>query len=199
MDIQTLLGSYSAYLTFPIVLIVAVVAGFFAFNGYSIFKKCLSLFGAIAFGVVGSSIIAPIIPLELPFINFNALVGIVLAVVGAILMIYVYKLAIFVIGAAGGYFVAQLFIAPLFELQGTVALVVSIVAAVILGIIALLLFKPLFIISSSVLSLTVVGALASYVVFAEANMIITIVCAVIGLVIGIIAAVKQFQEHAGQP
>ena len=198
MDIQAILGAYAQYITFPIVLILAVVAGVLAFYGYTLFKKFLPLFGAVAFGIIGASIVAPLIPVTLPIVNLNAIVGIVLAVIGALLMIYAYKLAIFVIGAGIGFVVGYVVLAPMLSLSGVVALIVSGVLALIVAILSLRLFKPIFILVTSVVSLIAVGALGAFVVFAEPSIIFVAVLAVVGLIVGIFAAKKQFTDNAGQ-
>lgn len=199
MDFQALIDTLQASVTFPIVLVAAIVAGIFAFYGYTLFKKCLALFGAVAFGVAGSVISASFLSeISIPLVNIASIIGIVCAVIGAVLMIHVYKLAIFVVGAAGGYFAAQLVIVPMLALEGTVALVVSIVAAVIVAILALLLFKPLFILLTSVVLMVGVGAISAFALFVEPTVVFVAVTAVIGLIVGICAAKKQFADHKGK-
>ena len=199
MDITSSLGALTASLTFPVVLVAAIVAGIFAFCGYTLFKKCLALFGAVAFGVAGSTLATTYLAnVSVPLINLSSIIGIVCAVIGAVLMIYVYKLAIFVVGAAGGYFAAQIIIVPMLQLEGTVALIASAAAAIVVAILAVLLFKPLFILLTSVVTMTGVGAVSAFALFVEPTMIFVAVTAVIGLIVGICAAKKQFTDHKGK-
>ena len=197
MDIQAILGAYAAYITFPVVLIAAVVAGVLAFFGYTLFKKCLSLSGAVAFGIIGSSIVAPYIPVALPIVNLPAVVGIVCAIIGAILITKAYKLALFVMGAGAGFYAGYFIVAPMFALDGVIAIVVGAVLAIIVALLALRIFKGIFILLTSVVSLAGIGALASLVIFQQTNIIFVAALAVVGLIVGIFGAKKQFTDNAG--
>ena len=197
MDLSTLLGAYAAY-AFPIVLVAVILLSFLARHGYTIFKKCIALVGAIAFGFIGSTIVAPLVPISIDIISIPTVIGIVFAILGAVLMIYVYKLAIFGVGAAIGYFAAQLILVPMFSLEGMIALIASAVVAIIVAVLAMLLFKPMFIIITSIFGMVGAGALASMVIFPSGEIIFLGVGAVVGLIIGIVDAKKQFADHAGK-
>lgn len=201
LDLSAMLGQFAGFM-FPIVLVAVILLTFLARYGYTIFKKCVSFVGAVAFGYIGSSIVAPLVlgmlGLNIEIISLPTVIGIVFAIIGALLMIYVYKLAIFFVGAAIGYFVAQVILVPLLSLEGVIAIAVSAVLAIVIGVIALLLFKPLFIIITSVFGMIGAGALTSLVLFPDGGIIFLAVFAVIGLIIGIVYAKKQFEDHEGQ-
>ena len=203
MDLSALLGQFAGFL-FPIVLVAVILLTFLARYGYTIFKKCVAFVGAVAFGYIGSSIVAPLVlgmlGLEIPLVSLPTVIGIVFAILGAILMIYVYKLAVFCVGAAIGFFAAQIILVPMLALEGMIALAVSGVLALVVGVIALLLFKPLFIIITSVFGMAAAGALTGLVLIPSAGeqLIILAVFAVIGVIIGIVYAKKQFEDHEGK-
>lgn len=203
MDLSALLGQFAGFM-FPIVMVAVLLLSFLARYGYTIFKKCVAFVGAIAFGYIGSSIVAPLVlgmlGLEIPLISLPTVIGIVFAIIGALLMIYVYKLAIFFVGAAVGYLAAQIILVPMLALEGIIAIAVSAVLAIVVGVIALLLFKPLFIIITSVFGMAGAGALTGLVLIPSSseNLIILAVFAVIGVIIGIVYAKKQFEDHEGK-
>ena len=199
-----MLGEYAAYL-FPIALIAVILLSFLARYGYTVFKKCLSICGAIAFGSIGSIVVAPLlmnmISLEINFISIPTVIGAILAIIGAVLIIYVYKLAIFVVGGALGYFIAQMFVAPLLPAEvaeGVAGIVISAVVALVVAILAVILFKPLFIIITSIFGMIGAALIAAYVILPELTMIPLVVFAVIGFILGIVFAKKQFADHKGK-
>lgn len=202
-------GNVDAYLpigegaTGIVLTLVTVVIGVvIAFYSYRIFRVALSVMGAVIFGGIGEMYIAPMIfkTASEGMFNYSALVALGCALVGAILMGAIYKLALFVCGAAAGYlsggFVASL-LAPSVEFfaSETGILVTGIACAVILGVLSIFLFKFLYIVGSGLLGMYVSGgALVAYALQGDGD-IVKYAPFVIAVVGGIIAAVFQY-KHA---
>ena len=95
---------YAGYAGFLIVLVGALVLGLLAIYSYKIFRITLTLGGAIVFGVLGCFLLAPIVTgmmgeavpkdISMPFA-----VGFVCAIIGGVLMKFLFKFALFVSGA----------------------------------------------------------------------------------------------------
>lgn len=188
---------------FVALLSVIIVLGIMAYHGFWLFKKCLPISGALAFGAVGSLVVTPMLDdmvgnMIPEAISLAAIIGFVCAIVGALLMTYAFKLSIFLLGAGAGAGVGLIVSALL---KGTIeffatqigALVAVGVCALVVAILTALLFRPLFIIVTSVLGLAAAGACVGLAVMPEGNLIVLGVCAAIGFIVGIFAAKKQFR------
>ena len=161
-----LLSIISDAFSFPSLLVFAIVGIVAAFFGYYIFMKTLRIMVAIELGGLAYSLTVTLLPagmsaIEALPISIAALVGIVFAVIGAIIARRIYKLFVFAIGAAfgAGFATALLegFAPTLLENQ-IVTYVVMAVGAILFGILFIKAFRPLFIISSSLVGMMGVGA-----------------------------------------
>ena len=201
-EVAEMVASYGFVLTLPIAVVCVIVA----FWGYKIFKASLSIVGALVFGVLGATVVGPLVVGSmgdvLPGINISAAIGFVLAIVGAILIGVLYKVGIFVSGAAGGYLIGQMLL-PLFasllpdvefitsEL-GTI--IIPAVMALIVGIFSVFIFKFLYILATSVGGMTIVGFLVGTSVFNEPDGTVLIASLVVGAIVGIFAMVRQYKN-----
>ena len=192
----------------PALLAVVVVLAVVAYYGYWLFKKLFVIVGAAGFGVAGAMLVAPklneMLNLTLPLgISFDAVVGVVCAIVGALLTAYAFKLSLFLLGAGAG-FGAGLIVSGLlkdtveFFATQTGVLVLGAVCALVAAILTVLLFRVLFILVTSVGGLALAGACLALAVMPEATIVIVAVFAAIGLVLGIFAARKQFLASGKQ-
>lgn len=192
---------------FAFVLSSVVLLFILAFWGYKLLKACLAIAGAATFGIIGNTFIAPLVVphtenLVPAWINVGGIIGMVLAGIGALLMVKLYKLGIFAEGAALGYFLGStatgiiLTYAPNLAFLNTPIgnIVVSCVLALILGVLFALLFKHIFILVTSVGGLCAAGVLIGSCFVFELNPVILTVSAGVGVIVGICAMVYQYKN-----
>ena len=197
-----MLAQYGFVITLASVLVLGLIALF----SYKIFKLSLTIIGALAFGAIGSMFLAPLLINaigEVGAVNLTAIVGFVCALIGGLLMHFLFKLALFVTGAAGGWFFVAPFVLALLQSQfeaeffatETGYYVVSAVCALLAAILFMFLFKFLYIVITSVGGMTVAGFMVGSAIM-PANLIVWVAFAAIGLIAGIFAAVYQYKINA---
>ena len=190
---------------FPIILGALLGCIVLAFYGYRILKFALVAIGAIGFGVLGNMILAPLAlgamgEVSTDF-NLAVIIGLVCAAIGALLINFLYKLAIFVSGAAVGYYIgtfvyvwlAGRFTDVAFFAEEYAPIVVGAVCALLVGLLFLFLFKFVYILSTSVGGMVSAGYVLATSIVTVPNPVVTYVCLGLGLVVGIIALVHQFK------
>ena len=196
------LGIFSA-LSFPLAVVFAAVLALVAIYGYRVFKTVISVATCVVCGILGTTVVAPMVlnmvalP-NIPGISIPAVIGLVLAGLGLLIGCKCYKLALFLICAGGVYFVGQPILAGIlvpmnlpFVSTEMGVMVVSIVAGVVAGLIIRAVFKPLFIV---VTSLACCAAATAFVVgsVAPGIAIAPIAGLALGAILGIFAAKGQF-------
>ena len=215
-DIEGLTAYVSAFINgFGPVLVISIIAflAVVATWSWRLLKLALPVVGAIIFANVGA-MVAPMVvnAAQMDYVgpvSVNALVIMLCALLGAILMGVLYKLAIILVGAAGGWVVGNVvsgFITanqPDLELfqwvDGNMPLgyiIVSAICAVILGLLAVFIFKALYILITSVGSMITAGSLvgATIINYADENALTVLgLCTFVGIIVGIICAVHQFK------
>ena len=147
---------------FPYLLAVVVELVLLAFFSYRLFRISLSISGTVGGGFVGYTLVAPYITASIPedvtgVIDINALIGIILAVIGLLLSLWLYKFVLFVATAAGSFFIYQgVFVTLAYSFPDITILttaegqmIAAGICAIITGVLMLLLFKPLYIVSTS--------------------------------------------------
>ncbi len=206
---EQLLGFYQQMTgSFLGVIGVCVVLVLLAFYSYRILRVELSASAAIGGGALGYLVIAPLVLSNIQGlpegIDFAAIIGIVCAILGWIIAWALHKLAIFLVGAGGGFYAGSfvyLFVAlkwPEVEFLQSSAFfwIVSGILALAAGIIFVYLFKPLYILVTSVGGVTGAAYLLGASVFgAQVNEVqyLAPVLAV-GAIFGTVAAVVQFKK-----
>ena len=207
--LEELLATVSGF-EFPIMLITVICLTFFAYYGYNLFRKALFVVGAVIFGAAGSLYLSPIILTTLgeaapQNVNVSVVTGIICAVLGAVLIRFLYKFALFICGTLFGYTAGCLILAPLLAqvtkvewfLTQTGMVVIGAALAIILGIVCVTLFKPVFIISSAIPGMIYSGATLGASIFVSSDEVAVTVCSVIGLLVGMHAAYYQFKHSEG--
>ncbi len=191
-------------------IVTALVCLFFAFFSYKLFKFCLFISGAAGGYMAGVMFLAPLISkyIDMEGDTLGLICGIICAVICGALALALYKIAIFVGGAAGGFVAAYPFALMLLSSfsdkieeigipVNVIAIIICVIVGIIAGIIVYKLFKPIFIIVSSIsLSVSALSSLAVS-IFGIEQLIILGVAAILGFIIGIFAMVKQFKMNAG--
>ena len=196
------LGIFSA-LSFPLALVFAAALALVAIFGYRVFKTVISVATCVVCGIVGTTVVAPVVlnMVALPNIagiSIPAVIGLVFAAIGLLIGLKCYKLALFLICAGGVFLVGQPILAGIltpmalpFISTELGVMVVSLVAGVLVGVLMLLVFKPVFIV---VTSLGCCAAATAFVVgsVAPGISIAPIAGLALGAIIGIFAAKGQF-------
>ena len=185
----------------------AIMLVVFAFLGYRIYRTCLPIFGAIAFGTIGFMFIGPLITGALGNtvnigLDITATVGWLCAAAGAVLMGLFYKLALFINGAAVGYFVGSAVFIHLGTLNPSVTFfsnqvayyAVSILTAILLAIVFVFVFKYIYIFVTSVGGLSAVGIFLGATLTTNSNPVVLYICLGLGVIAGIFALVYQLRH-----
>jgi len=204
-DLMSLLESYF----FIAALVCVLVGGLVALYSYKVFRIVLVLVGSLVFGAVGGIFLGPWLEEVLTFIpetiNFSAILGFLLAILGGFIMHFFLKFALFVTGAAIGWFGMYVFGLPFLTLQfpdveffssDAGKILLPILAAIILGVLFIFLFKFLFIVITAFGGMTFSAFFAVIAVMPSFDTIALIVLLAIGVVAGICATVFQYKSNS---
>ncbi len=127
-----------------LVALVAIAFGLLnCFFGYRIFKFMLGLYGFLLGAIAGFVIVGAVTEGQVLWLALGALIG---GVVGAGLMVLLYFVGVFVVGAVAGAVLVSA-IGTAFDM--TMPPVVVIIVAVIVGIVALILQRAVIILSTA--------------------------------------------------
>lgn len=215
-DIEGLTAYLSSFVNgFGPVLVITMIAflAVVATWSWRLLKLALPVVGAIIFANVGAMLSPMVVnAAQMEYVgpvSLNALVIIACALLGAILMGVLYKLAIILVGAAGGWVVGNFICGVIAANQPDLEffkwvdgnmpigyIIVSAICAVILGLLAVFIFKALYILTTSLGSMLSAGTLLGFTIinYADENSYAVIaVCTVIGVIAGIICAAHQFK------
>ncbi|MBR3680675.1 MAG: hypothetical protein IKL79_01570 [Clostridia bacterium] len=199
---QQMTGTFLGVIGFCLALVLL------AFYSYRILRVELSASAAIGGGALGYLVLAPLILSKIQGlpdgVDFAAVIGIACAILGWIIAWALHKLAIFLVGAGGGFYAGMyvfIFVAlkwPEVEFLHSEAFfwIVCGVLALAAGIIFVYLFKPLYILVTAVGGTVAAAYLLGASVFgANVNNVqyLTPVLTA-GAILGIIAAVVQFKK-----
>ena len=216
MDLGSVQGSltgivpeqFADFAGFPIILIATLILGLMAIYSYKIFRITLTLGGAIVCGLVGSSLVAPIVvgllgegaPLG---IEMEYAIGFIFALIGGVTMNFFFKVALFISGAGAGWMVGSTIVTsivrsilPTVEFLNTSIgeYVINGVCAIIVGVLSLFLFKFIYIVFTSLGGMIGASLLIVTSIKPEAGNAATMVAIAIGFIAGIIAAVNQYKS-----
>ena len=198
-------GELAQFAGFPIVLIATLILGLLALYSYRIFRITLTVGGAIAFGLVGSVLVAPLLTGligELPAgLQMEYICGFLFALIGGVTMKFFFKVALFVSGAGVGWMfgtsvcaIIQSFLPDVeFFSQQIGVWVIDGICAIIVGVLSLFLFKFIYIVSTSLGGMVGAAVLIVSTIKPHAGGYATAVAVLIGIIAGIIAAVNQYK------
>lgn len=186
------------FLTLVSAAILLIINAFF---GYKIFKFVIVIESSIGLGFLGNALLGPLIFQNPPEgVNLSAILGIALAVVGALLAMFFFKLMLFINGAGLGFVLGAvgcyLLSSNEFFAKTWVIIAFGAISAIILGVLFIFFFKPVYIIVSSILGLTAAGFILSYLICPNIYVILSIIMMSIGFIAGIFAAVYQFRKNS---
>ena len=196
--------------TFIGVMGVALVLLMLAFSSYRILRIVLAASASIGGGALGNLVLAPLIFANvegLPEgIDYAAIVGIACAFIGWIIAWALHKLAIFLVGAGGGFY-GGIFVYDILKntcpdvefIQSDMCFwIVCIALAIIGGLLFAYLFKPVYILitglSGSVAAAYLLGSSIFGVQVNDMNYLVPTL--IVGAILGIIASVAQFKNSS---
>lgn len=183
--------------------IMAALFLFIAFFGFRFIKIEIILSAAVTGYDLGSGVLATAIGDKIQGFDAGIVLGIACAVVFGLIAIGLYKFYIrFIGGMLGAVIGYMLSVAILSSLVNEiVSYIVGIVFAIVFAIIVSKLFfkafKAIFIISSSVVGMTLASACISLIAFSE-NEVALGAAMLVGLVLSIPAAIAQFRMNRGR-
>ena len=137
--------------------VAALILLLIGFNSYKIFRALVTLCGAAAAGYAGFMILGPMLFPDAENIVLPIVIAVVCAILGGLIAWGLYKFAIFVGGAYAGYLLSGLALSAIisampdvefFQTEAGVIVVIA-VCALLGGLITSLLFKHVFILSTS--------------------------------------------------
>lgn len=183
-------------------IITAVVLTLFALFSYKIYKAAIIIVGAALLGGVGYMYISPWLAEVLGIYEawLPIAVTVVCAVIGAGLMKLLQKIAVFIAGAALGYFLGTFLNTAFFAVSNPEFfsaapgnIIVPIVCALICGVISGFAFKLVFILGTSVVSMIAAVTFVGNMFGLNAT-----VAMIIGAVLGLMCAAVQFKMNKGK-
>ena len=182
--------------------IIAVIACvIFALFACRLFKFGITVGAATAFGTIGA-MYAPLlldkVSLPLPEgFNIIPIIAFILAIVGAVLAWWLYKVSIFLAGAGAGYFAGALVATYLGSAGAGIAffdgkfgtILVSVVCAIACAFLFLFLYKFLYIFASSMCGMVAAGLILGEAIYPALILYFLIA----GVVAGVFAMIYQYK------
>ena len=179
----------------PASIVIGLVLLVFAFFSYKIYRTALILIGAFGGGILGYNFVAPVIvtAMDDPAEWIPIVVALVCGILGIVLILALHKLAIFISGAFLGFllgnYISVIIAASNPEFAaGAGKWIVAIVCAILIGILAGKMFRPVFIIATGLVG-GLGGALSTFGAFIGNAAI----CMIIGVVLALVAIGFQFK------
>lgn len=220
VDLNSILNEVAAVLPpelagfagFPIVLVAVLLLGLLAMYSYKIFRIILTVGGSIVCGTLGSTFVAPLV---VKFVGqtvagFDMVysIGFICALLGGLLMNAFFKLALFISGAGAGWIMGGMFVYGMIvamfpnipyisEPLGMIC--VKGICALVVGILSLFLFKFVYIVFTSIGGM--IGAIVLVIISIKPHpgTPALMIAVLIGLILGIIFAIKQYQSSGDKP
>lgn len=184
----------------PFTVIAAIALVLFALFSYKIYKAALYIVGGIGLGVPGYAYLSPMISEAVGIYEwwFNICIAVGCAILGVVIVHALQRLAIFFVGAAIGFLLGGTVSSMLAAITGMDffmtfpgTVIVPIVSAIVLGIISKMMFKPLFIFGTSIISMVSAAEMITSLIAAEYIFVGTVV----GAVLGVLCALYQLQRR----
>ncbi len=198
-EVMTAVGNFVTVLAIVSIFLSLVLA----FFSYKILRLVLMLTGALEGFFLGSGIVAAFLENRFGWQNIDMVCGIVCAIVLALLALALYRFFIFLSSMAVGYTLTLPLSAMIADILGGIPLdpalltsIISLVFGLIIALIVLLLFKPVYIIVTSI-TFSLLAPMIAIFVWLEPSMLYLIIGAVVGLIVGIFAAIGQFKMNEG--
>ena len=197
MGIDTILAQQDVAPFLIGAIIGALFAAFFAFR---FFKLSLIVSGAFLGYSIGSVTLDMLLSDRITEFNASLVLGLICAVLFAIIVPKFYKLCIYLIGGYLGFFLGIAIVAPVLTAFGyeDIGAIVGVVAGIVLifpaAKIFVRLFKPYLILSTSFGGSMIAAICTSLLIFGD-NAVAILAFALVGLVLTVISAAAQFKMN----
>ncbi|MBQ8413966.1 MAG: hypothetical protein IJX58_01805 [Clostridia bacterium] len=199
------------YNTHKVLCILALVCilGVIAFEGYKVFRMVTYAGSAFLFGLIGFWYIAPALegtlkPMIPEMLDYHTLVGVVCALIAIVLCACAFKFAIFIVGGIAGYVLGSGYIYGMlvsffdsltFLQNDTVKTVVGGIFAVLGALVFALMFKFVFVATTSFGGAIGACVLLQSILIPGANDTIKIAFEVAGIILAILALIRQHKQE----
>ena len=183
----------------PASIIICAALVVFALFSYKIYRVGIFLVGAVSFGYLGYAYVAPIVATATGKQEFwlYIVVAVVCALIGSAIVAALQKFAIFVAGAAIGFMVGgflNTFVVAATEVEflktNIGSFIVPVVTAIVFGLLAGRVFRPMFILGTACISMM---AFTSFIFALISSTITPMIPIIVGAVFGIACSVFQFK------
>jgi hypothetical protein len=192
---------------FPITLLTIILLASWACFGYRIFKFTLTALGALSFGAIGNLVISPFLEDKLTSlaekINLPIILGLVFAILGAILVNLAEKFAVFAMGGGVGFLLGKLILSKLVTaFQGSEFLgekysevIVPAICALTLALLFTFKFREIYISTSGILGMILLSQIVLDISVPAPTEITQYAFLAFGGVLGVIACAYQFRRE----
>ena len=200
-ELQAIVNFIDKYF-FITLISIALFLVFNAFFGYKIFKFAIIIESSVGLGFLSYAFVGPFfVKTVSEAVNVYAIFGIVGAILGIILAVFLFKIMLFLNGAAlGGISCLSFFYLFRFDsviLSSTWFIITaSVISAILIGLLFVFLFKPIYILITSVGGMTLAGFILSALICPKVLVILSIIFSAVGFIAGIVAAVYQFRRNS---
>ena len=200
------------YNTHKVLFLLAIICvlGLVAFEGYRFFRMLTYAGSAFLFGLIGYWYVSPMLeatikPMIPEIIDYHALVGVVFALAAILLCYCAFNFVVFLIGALAGYFVGSVYVYQFivnyfntldFLKADTVKYIIGGVFAVICAMVFVLMFKLLFMVTTSFGASVIAMTLLQSIVVPGGDDNVKIAFEILGIAIGIFALVRQRKQES---
>ena len=203
-----IMDKYAEYKSYILIVAICLLA-LIGFEGYKLFKMALRVLIPAGMACAGYLWIAPYVVEHYPaipgyeFIDIKALVAVVLALVGLLLVSVAYNFTVMIIGGACGYgfgylyawkVICNFFDSLEFLQKEMVGYIIGGVCAAVCILVFILIFKHMVIIGTSLGGLALAGVLLQKLAVPAADNQMKLCFALVGVAAGIIAAARQYKE-----
>ena len=194
-------------LTLAVLLVVVPVFMVMAFFGFKMFKLETILYGIVFGYVIGESLATTFLTDLISWDYTHVAAGIVFAIIGCLISIFIYKFSIFLTGFGHGYMIGGLIASSILHITNSnadtrelVTIILSTVIGAVCGFFFLKYYKQIIIVSTSFaypfISLLCVDLVIS-INNPEIMALGMVVSLVLGAVLGIVAMRWQFKDTEG--
>lgn len=197
-DVNAFIGG----LGFEVAMIALVGCIIVSFAAMKLYKIVLSLFGAVGVGYVAYGVFGPdgifndILPATFEGIDVPVAVSLGCALLGLLIGLALPKFILFLAGIGMGTLGMEIvlpMVAPTLELDPLITLIIGVVVGVIVGILLSLLFKPVYILITSLGCMAVAGIILLNLAMPGMDILYGVIG---GAVVGVIPMFYQFKVNS---
>lgn len=204
-EIMAIYNAHKSICMFAAICLLALIA----FEGYKILRMAVFGGGAFLFGIIGFMYLAPNLPESVvdmvpDIVDINALCAVACALAAVLFASFAYNFMIMILGGVAGYFLGSMFLYGLlleyfntldFLYDPKAEMIVGFVVAAVVGLLFVLVFKPLFTVLTTFGALTGAAVLLQMLLVPEADESLRLSFIVLGLAAAIFAMARQRKDE----